>query len=63
MGIVSKIFLHFPYLWVYFFVKIHSLVSCSDVSASMGMIFRKFSGFMVIHLRNFSGFMDDAFTI
>ena len=45
------------------FVKIHLLVSCFGVSGFMGMIFGKFSAFMSILLRNFSGFMGGTFTI
>ena len=38
--------LHFPDLWVWFFVKIHLLVSYLGISGFMGMTFRIFSGFM-----------------
>ena len=63
MGMVFNHFLYSPDLWVYFFVKIHLLVSCFGISGFTGMIFGKFSGFMGILLRVFSGFMDGTFTI
>ena len=60
MGMVFNNFLHFSDLWVLFSVRIHILLSCFCISE---MIFRKFSRFMGILLRNFSGFMDGTFAI
>ena len=42
MGMVLNNVLHFPDLWVSFFIKLHLLVSCSGIFGFMGMIFRKF---------------------
>ena len=55
--------MHFPDLWAQFFVKIHSLMSCFGTFGVMGMIFRKFSGFISLLLRNFSAFMGGTFII
>ena len=52
MGMAFNNFLHLPDLWVQFSVRIHLLVSFFGIS-----------GFMGIHLRNFSGFMGGTFTI
>ena len=46
MGMVFSNFLYFPDLWKWFSVRIHLLVSCFGNPGFMGMIFRKFSGFM-----------------
>ena len=53
---VGMLFNLFCIFWIYrysVFVKIHLLVSCLGISRFMGMIFRKFSGFMGILVRNF----------
>ena len=77
MGMVFNNVQHFPDLWVWlsrifnifriygygFFGKINLLVSIFRISESMGMIFRKFSGFLGILFRKFSGFMGVTFTI
>ena len=63
MGTVFNNFLHFPYSWVKFSVKIYLLMSCFGISGFMGMIFRKFSTSIGILLRNFSELMGGTFTI
>ena len=63
MGIDFNNILRFPDLWVWLFVKIHSLVSFLGISGILGMIFRKFCGYMGILFRYFSGLMGNNFTI
>ena len=54
MGMVFNNFLHFPDLCMGIVFCKNSLVSCFGISGFMGIIFRKFSRFMGILLRNFS---------
>ena len=46
MVMVFNNFLHFPDLWVLFFINIHLLMSCFGIFGFIGMIFREVSGFM-----------------
>ena len=45
------------------YVRIHLLLSCFGISGFMAMIFKRFSRFMGILLRIFSGLMGGTFTI